>query len=361
MTTTVSITEDFGFPFHDEEDRPATLTTHEGLATYLKSPIPRPEVLTIPELNAKDRTARTAYNRRRLMFLSGGITLDTPNLAQAKVLLYQAMTENMGRNSGHAGVLMDGASTLGKTTIAKAMMGWTMNHYSRRYPDWQASGRIPVVYIEVPAASTGKLLIKTFAEFLGIPVRSGDSMGDIRTRIVSSINRADTQLIVVDELQNLAGRGTGNGESVDLLKNLHNDISATFMYAGIEVKNSPLMAGPRGRQMQSRFSMLEMDTFNWSDKDDRQTWKALVSAFESQLPLLNHELGSLTRIHQYLYERTGGSIGSLGKLLTGVATQVILGGNPSLEFIDERSLNAYRLDHTAELFYRNVTAKRSAR
>lgn len=271
------------------------------------------------------------------------------------------MMENIGRIAGHSGLMLDGPSTIGKTTTVIALMRWVFRSYTSRFPHSQDDGRVPVIYIEVPASSTGKLLMKSFAEFLGVSVRASESMGDIRARIVDTINKAGTQLIVVDELQNLAGRASGYGESVDLLKNLHNDIAGTFVYAGIDVTDSTLMDGPRGQQLKSRFSVLEMKRYNWSNAEDRRTWKGIVAAFEAELPLHAHEKGTLAKDALYLYERTGGSIGSLAKLITGCATQTILDGDPDNERIDRAVLDSRQLDYTAESLHEKLLSRKSAK
>src|SRR5690606_17352783 len=104
--------------------------------------------------------------------------------------------------------------------------------YAARFPDWRRFDHIPVAYVEVPAGSTGKALLKEFAGYLGLSDQNRESTSDIRTKVVAALRRAHTQLIVVDELHNLAGRSAGLGEAVDLLKGLHNDLAATFLYAG---------------------------------------------------------------------------------------------------------------------------------
>ncbi|WP_168626983.1 TniB family NTP-binding protein [Cryobacterium sp. BB307] len=344
--------------FHNT-DRPSSLYQHEGLTQYLNTAIAKPVMAEAAELTAMSPAQRADYDRQRIVYLSGGIVLKTHYLDEAKRLLAQAFAENIGRNSGHAGLVLSGASTLGKTTIAKALMKYVFNQYRRQFPDFHEHGRVPVVYVEVPAASTGKLLMKTFADFFGLHVKSGESMGSIRARIVDFVNAAGTQLIVVDELQNLAGRGTGNGESVDLLKNLHNDLAATFLYAGIDLTTGALLSGARGQQIASRFSILEMTPFSLSDAADRRSWRGLIPAFERELLLHEHETGTLAELSDYLFARTGGSIGSLGRLITGSAIEAIT--NPNLpERIDKALLDSRKLDHTAETAHARSQARQNS-
>jgi hypothetical protein len=329
-------------------DRPAALHRMEDLDRYLSTPIPVPDIMDDAAYERMSTVERAAYDRSRALYLSGGIVIDTPQVSRARLLLTQHFAENAGRNSGHAGLMLSGDSTVGKTTTCKALMRYVHTQYAKQFPDFREHGRVPVVYIEVPAGSTGKLLMKTFADFFGLTVRSGESMVSIRTRVVDLLNDAGTQLIVVDELHNLIGRVASNGESVDVLKNLHNDVPATFVYAGIDLTDSALLTGPRGRQISGRFSALEMTRLDITNPDDRATWIRLIAKLEKMLPLRHHEAGSLKGLSAYLFDRTSGSIGSLSRLITGAAIETIVNPNITAEALDKDLLDTRVLDIAAE-------------
>lgn len=333
--------------FHTN-DRPAALHRMEDLDRYLSTPITVPEAIDDAAYQRMSSADRAAYDRSRVLYLSGGIVIDTPQVSRARLLLTQHFAENAGRNSGHAGLMLSGDSTVGKTTTCKALMRYVHSQYDKQYPDFRKHGRVPVVYIEVPAGSTGKLLMKTFADFFGLTVRSGESMVSIRTRVVDLLNDAGTQLIVVDELHNLMGGTRQNGESVDVLKNLHNDLAATFVYAGIDLMDSALLTGARGRQISGRFTALEMTRLDVTDAEDRATWIRLITKLEKMLPLRHHEAGTLKTLAPYLYERTSGSIGSLSRLITGAAIETIMNPNITKETLDKDLLETRVLDIAAE-------------
>ena len=335
--------------FHSD-DRAGALHRRESLTTYLNSNLTRPETLTLTQQAALSDAARAEYNRRRQLYTSGGIRIDTPQVRTARRMLTDCFSENVGRNSGHSGLVLDGRSTVGKTTTAKTLMRYVWRDYGRQCPHFEDSGHMPVAYIEVPAGSTGKFLMKEFASFFGLSVKSAESTSSIRSRVVDLLNAARTQLIVVDELHNLAGRAAGLGESVDLLKNLHNDLGATFLYAGIDLDSGKLLSGTRGQQLLGRFSFLEMKALRMADRDDRAIWRALIPAFEAELPLAEHEAGSLAQYSDYLFVRTGGSIGSLSRLLTRAAIRAI--NDPNMpELISVELMDAIVLDKAAEDFY----------
>jgi hypothetical protein len=348
--------------FH-AEDIASALHDKDSLAAYLTTKIARPDMMSDVAYAAAAETDRAAYNRARCLYASGGIVMATPHVMQATELLTDAFAVNVGRNSGHVGLLLDGDSTVGKTETTKTLMRTVFSQYTRLYPKFHDDGIIPVVFISVPAVSTGKLLMQTFADFLHLPYTERDSMGTLRSRVVQSLKAARTQLIVVDELQNLVGRSAGLGESVDVLKNLHNEVSATFVYAGFGLATGDLLAGARGQQLRGRFTILSMDRLNLSDPADKKTWKQLINGFEKKLPLHHQVAGSLWAHNEYLYMRTSGSIGSLAKLLALSTRRIIDSDTITVETITQDVMDTVTLDVFAEENYKIKLAalKRTSR
>lgn len=344
--------------FTNPDSATTALNRRESLIHHLENPLKAAERPTTWPLAARDKAT---YDQQRLDYLSGGLVLLTDVVMQSKLQLTRAFQDNRARNSGHAGVILSGESAVGKTTTAKRVMRWVFEEYVKQVPDWRAFEHVPVMYVEVPWDSSGKAFLQDMANFYGLSVSRRDTSADLRAKVIGAIHRARTQLIVVDELQNLAtGRGAGLGETVDLLKGLHNDVSSTFMYCGVDLLDSSLMSGPRGQQLKNRFSVVELTPYEWSDVDHRRQWKSLVEGFEAQLQLRDHRVGTLKRELQYLWQRTGGSIGSLGKLLTGASIDLIHEG-AKVEILDRARLDAYKLDINAENHYKAVQKKLAGR
>lgn len=80
-------------------------------------------------------------------------------------------------------------------------------------------------------------------------------------------------------------------------------------------------------------------------------------AYEQQLLLTDHTPGTIPALHAYLYERTGGSIGSLGRLLTNAAIDLIA-SKANTEAITSELLDTITIDHTAETTWRTVKARK---
>lgn len=251
---------------------------------------------------------------------------------------------------------------MGKTTTAKMVMRRVYHKYSSAYPGMRRENRIPIVYVEVPPGASGKALLRRFAAFLQLPVPHQETAESTMRRVVNLLDRAGTRLVVVDELHNLKLRNAGSGEAVDFLKSLSNQLHATFVYVGIDLNDSELFSGPRGRQITGRFISAPLLPFTWSTPEDKDLWRGVVEDFEENLCLVNHKPGDLGALDEYLHDRTGGSIGSLGRLLTGTAAWLIYRGcSAEEERLSRALLDETTLDIAAELFTleRAATSRRS--
>jgi hypothetical protein len=117
-------------------------------------------------------------------------------------------------------------------------------------------------------------------------------------------------------------------------------ISATFVYAGINVEREGLFSGTRGQQIAGRFSLITTTPFPYAED-----WHGVVATLEHTLRLHNHQPGTLVRLDRYLHQRTGGMIGSLSHLIRGAAIEAILDHS---EKITRQLLDGIDLDHAAE-------------
>lgn len=322
--------------------------TREGLARMAETASHIFDLLAEFDYQNLSDAERARYNSDRISFISGRMLLDTPHLKEARLRIQECFAQNSSRKSGHVGLMIDGDSTLGKTTILEALIEYVYRRFAAQVPEHKVFGYAPVVFVEVPAGSRGKSLMTAFADFLGLPVAPRETMSSIRTRVAQAMRQANTKLVVVDELHNLSGRSASNGESVDVLKELHNEVHATFVYAGIDLTSGQLLSGPRGQQLSARFSLLGMRRYSLNHPEDKAVWKGLVRAYANALPLRHQNLKAIEDLSDYLLARTGGSIGSLGRLLGGAAIALILDPAMPEENITKEQLAHRTLDLTAE-------------
>ena len=159
----------------------------------------------------------------------------------------------------------------------------------------------------------------------------------------------------IDELHNLNLATRSGAEVSDQLKYFADRLPATFIYAGIDVEAQGLFAGVRGRQIAGRFSVIPAAPFACGTAEQREQWRALIATLESLLRLHRQRPGSLVRLDEYLYRRSGGMIGSLSQLVRGAA---ILAMEDGSEQISKKLLDSVPVDYAAE---RADTASRPLR
>ncbi|MFF1873884.1 hypothetical protein [Kitasatospora herbaricolor] len=94
----------------------------------------------------------------------------------------------------------------------------------------------------VPAGARAKTLTAQFARYLGIPTTTRMTQAQL------------IQLALIDEIHRLNPRSIT--DAADLLKDLTEQIGATFVYAGINVTTTPLFTGVRGAQLAARASLI---------------------------------------------------------------------------------------------------------
>jgi hypothetical protein len=240
-------------------------------------------------------------------------------------------------------VIISGASGGGKTT-ALTQLGRTHElHVRKRHPGDQY--RLPVLYVTVPPAATARMLAVEFARFLGLEFTTRANITDIVNAVCATAAHTHVELVCIDELHNL-NLATRTGADVsDQLKYFAERLPATFVYAGIEVEAQGLFAGVRGRQIAGRFTVIPAAPFAYGTSEQREQWRALIATLETLLLLHSHRPGTLTGLAEYLYQRSGGMIGSLSQLIRGAAILAIEDGT---ERITRDLLDVVPVDYAAE-------------
>lgn len=168
------------------------------------------------------------------------------------------------------------------------------------------------------------MMMQAFANFLGLIAPRSANAQELAERNVGVMRHLGTSLVILDEVHNLKTNHQAGSEAASALKVFSERLDATFLYAGIDLLQSDLFSGHIGRQIKGRMTVHEMRPYGSGTQAQRQAWEELVLGIESILPLANHTPGSLADLACHLYDRTGGSIGSLRALLGDAAIAAIL-------------------------------------
>lgn len=319
------------------------LTTKEGWRRFTEHQPQPPGLLSKTELDRLTAGQRADYDDARKDYHAGLPMVNTPVIQKVITTSRLLIQLNRHQVSARRGLIISGASGTGKTT-ALTQLGRTHElHVRKRYPD--DAYRLPVLYVTVPPAATARMLAVEFARFLGLEFTTRANITDIVNAVCATASHTRVELVCIDEIHNL-NLATRTGADVsDQLKYFAERLPATFVYAGIEVEAQGLFAGVRGRQIAGRFTVIPAAPFAYGTTEQREQWRALIATLETLLRLHHHKTGTLTGLAEYLYQRSGGMIGSLSQLIRGAAILAIEDGT---EQITRDLLDIVPVDYAAE-------------
>lgn len=293
----------------------------------------------------------------RLAYHSSFVTIRTPAISTLATQVRTLMI--LGRHqqtTARPSLIVTGPAAAGKTT-ALLNVGRTCHLAHTRKnpaPPGSAHTAVPVAYVLVPPGATAKALVTEFARYLGIPVAARMTQTQITDAVCHTYTQAGVQLVLIDEIHRLNPRTTTGAQTADLLKDLTEHLPATFVYAGINVTDTPLFTGTRGAQLAGRATLVDCGPLP-AHHGTRQPFLDVITDIETNLDLTQHTPGTLPRHAPYLHQRTAGRIGSLTRLIRQAAITAICDGT---ERITKAALDAVRLDHLAETHHRPRTRGR---
>ena len=313
------------------------LTTWQGWHRFATTGPPAPPQPGVP---ARSRDERLAYH-------SAFVTIRTPAISTLATQVRTLMI--LGRHqqaTARPSLIVTGPAAAGKTTALLHVGRACHLAHTRKNPapPGSAHAAVPVAYVLVPPGATAKTLITEFARYLGIPTTTRMTQTQITDAVCHTYTAAGMQLVLIDEIHRLNPRTTTGAQTADLLKDLTERLPATFVYAGINVTDTPLFTGTRGAQLAGRATLIDCGPLP-ARHGSREPFRDVITDIENNLDLQQHKPGTLPRHTPYLHQRTAGRIGSLTRLIRQAAITAICDGT---ERITKQSLDAVRLDHLAE-------------
>ncbi|MFD3908337.1 ATP-binding protein [Streptomyces sp. CB04723] len=313
------------------------LTTWQGWHRFATTDPPAPPRPGDPPRSTEERLA----------YHSSFVTIRTPAIHTLATQVRTLMI--LGRHqqtTARPSLIVTGPAAAGKTT-ALLNVGRTCHlAHTRKNPP--PPGSAHAAYVLVPPGATAKTLITEFARYLGIPVAARMTQTQITEAVCHTYTQAGIQLVMIDEIHRLNPRTTTGAQTADLLKDLSERLPATFVYAGINVTDTPLFTGVRGAQLAGRATLVNCGPLA-ARHGKREPFREVITDIETALDLQQHKPGTLPRHTQYLHQRTAGRIGSLTRLIRQAAITAIHDGT---ERITKTTLDTIRLDHLAETHHR---------
>ncbi|MEU8718261.1 TniB family NTP-binding protein [Streptomyces sp. NPDC048663] len=317
------------------------MTTWQGWHRFATTEPPVP-----PHPDAPPRSTE-----ERLAYHSSFVTIRTPALSQLATQTRTLML--LGRHqqaTARPSLIVTGPAAAGKTTALLHVGRACYLAHTRKNPapPKTAHPAVPVAYVLVPPHATAKTLITEFARYLGIPTTTRMTQTQLTDAVCHTYTEAGIQLVLIDEIHRLNPRTTTGAQTADLLKDLTERLPATFVYAGIDVTDTPLFSGTRGAQLAGRATLITCGPLP-ARHGTREPFRDVITDIENALDLTHHKTGTLPRHAPYLHQRTAGRIGSLTRLIRQAAITAICDGT---ERVTKSALDAVQLDHLAETHHR---------
>ena len=280
----------------------------------------------------------------------------TPALMKLNEELCNLAVTNLKTTSGaRPGAVIDGLANRGKTT-SLVYFGCEYElllreHYGARMAAEHDAEWHPVIYISLNAQASVKGLNTSIANFYGAMVPRTPTTYQLTQIVVEHAQKCATTLFLIDDIHYLNLRDKGAREVTNHLKQLANETSATFVFAGVGLSETKLLTEGRPDdkvkfgQMRGRFSHFLADEFRANTDQGKAEWRRLVKSFEDELVLCKAHEGHCTNLSKYLHVRTKGVVGSLSNLLRRGASLAIETGS---EKISRKLLAGIKIDAAAD-------------
>lgn len=332
------------------------LDSAEGWQAFVDAPRrDRPERLTEDALRDLSDDARYAYQEQRSVWHVNFGIIKTPQLAAAEEMLDLIVSTNLedaDRTRGAA--VIDALPGLGKTTLATAFAK-NLDHNERmRFGQRTADGdlRVPVFRVGLEGKPTLKSLNWSIAAFYGHPGAYKTTTAERLAGFAADcVRRCETTVGIIDDVHRINPAHHDGQAITEHLKYLSDKLPITFIYIGVDLEGRGLYAEGLGRhrvalaQTGRRWTKIGVAPYTIADDHGRKEWLLLIRSIEEQLVLVRHAPKSLLDHASYLFDRTGGYIGSLMALLTRSARLAITSGE---EKISREILDRVVIDHAAE-------------
>ncbi len=208
------------------------------------------------------------------------VVVSHPEYADALECIFRGVDATKTRGEP-ASVLLTGEPGTGKSTISKI----ALSHFGERKIVTSDSGTteiIPAIYCSLLASATIKSLTTTMLQELGSTNVTGNS-STLFKRLVTLLQTCQTQIIVLDEFDNLLRKGAEKTRSqvCDWVRTLLNDTLIPVVIVGVPSCEEIINAHP---QLSRRYPYRHtMSHFTYSALDPASTFSKTLRALSAAI------------------------------------------------------------------------------
>ena len=341
---------------------PPSIVRIEGWQSFVNKPrAARPVMPSMDQFTAMQKNEKTEFAKKRKKYHAEMPLIETPTLSGIHEESIRLAALNYSAPAGaRMGIVLDGLGTVGKSSIAmefgkKYELAWRKSILPKIQGNF--SRPIPVVYVTLPGTLTIKDFNRLITGFMGLNVPASATVSWLNDCIIDAAQSCATSLFIVDDIHFLQMKNQSSTTINNHLKYLANCVSATFVYAGINVEGSGLLNEGKSKekafssQTQHRFKTFQILPFS----KNSPALKLLLSSFETNLALMKQDLGSLAAMSDFIHDRTGGFMGAISNLVREGANIAIDDGS---EHLSRSLLGKVKLAYASEAHQKTTLSQK---
>lgn len=342
-----------------------TLARKEGWQAFCDASKPlSPEVLTKRQIRRLSDPAKDTYNDRRQHWHNNLGPFKTSQIEELHNQLWDIMNSREDRSSSNTfgAIAIDGYPAIGKTTAAEAFAKKFHQKCIRKYGPYTEQGheRWPIVRIGLRGNTSMKDFNVALCDFYAHPGRNKGSTEMLGQRALDLVISCGTKLLIIDDLHFLHWQSHGGVELSHHFKYIADNFPLTLLSIGVGLgQRGVLLEGTTYddevlNQTTRWTTTLELAPHSLGSEQARREWRELLKTVEQRLVLGAKHQGMLAEdLADYLYERSGGYIGSLMELVRiGCARAIRTGA----ETLNQRLLDRIKIDSAAEKARKELAA-----
>lgn len=280
---------------------------------------------TPTSIDADGRDLLIRYNRT-IGVIS---TADTARVGEALNRVIEA--NEYAPHGGRRTLLIDGASTMGKTMCIETYVTTGADRV------WRQRGRrvngreqIPYVYVEAESGGRGRALMQSILHFIGLPYTERESAEILTARLRDIAPELGLKAVIIDDAHMLRTNNPDSRRLTDFLKHIITSLPVTFAFVGAGLASSALLQQstrgdyPASEQISRRAKILTLTP--WPHERLGDDWTRLIANLERRLVLTQGPVkGVLTTSSaiRLLHERSAGHPGMMIEWVKDAATTAI--------------------------------------
>lgn len=303
-------------------------------------------------LSDKDRRSHVIQLRRWF----AQIYIDTDELKALARSLNHIVQNNEETPPGAKDIaIITGPYLAGKSTFTKRWakskyLEWTADSQrdARGRPVWRPAvgtenDRYPVVWINLQPGAQKSALDSQFLHFVNL--LGAFSAREMTNAVVRAVLRHRVRALIIDDVHLMKTDLKRGREVLDHVKHLNTELgeyNASLILVGAELAGSTLAVDP---QIRGRLKLITFPRYSVNEIDGQRSWQRILRDLETRIsPHLSSAKDGMLyrRLAGELWDRTGGSLGSLKELVTKATLEAIDDGSHKIlhRHIDGVILNA---------------------